>query len=241
MEHPAAKEILERITPMKQFSQLSPETLTSLANCGVQAKYKPNQFLWNIGDSGDCCIFIMSGLIEITRPSGTEEETTMGIFGEHDTIGLSAILQRSSYPGNAKALDHSTAIKFYLKPLLSEKESKKISAEISQWLREMMLIHEQILREKIDILSAGTIDDRFLELIKHLVRRFGKIKNGCKYEIKIKLSKSKAAKLMGIRNETAIRLINDWQKRSLINWGEGSITVHDLDLVERYIIQKHSK
>jgi hypothetical protein len=54
------------------------------------------------------------------------------------------------------------------------------------------------------------------------------------------MTKSKAARLMGLRTETTIRLINDWQKRGLIKWNKDQITLQDLELIERFIIKKKS-
>ncbi len=234
-------EILAILKEDQSFSQMNEKTIRALASCAVIGKYKHNQYLWKYGDQGDHCTLVTSGLIEVTRPTGDEEDTCMGIFGKGDVIGLSAFLHKINFPGSAKALDDSKTIKFYLSALNDIPDNKIILQDLSSWMRERILAHEHILREKIDIITAGTIENRLRELFKHLLRRFGNIKSGFKYEIKIKLTKSKAAKIMGIRNETAIRLINDWQKRNLIKWEEDKIIIHNLEMIDRLIMQKRSK
>lgn len=234
-------EILTFLKNDKHFAQFEDSTLRAIATCSVVGSFKQNQFLWNFGEQCDHCTLILSGLIEITRPTGTEEDTCMGIFGTGDTIGLFAFLNKVTFPGSAKALNPSKTLKMYLGTLNEGPNKNSILNEMNHWLKERILAHEHILREKIDIISAGTIENRLRELFKYLLRRFGSIQSGCKYEINIKLAKSKAAKLMGIRNETAIRLINDWQKRNLIQWEEDKIIVTDLDIIDRYIMQKRSK
>ncbi len=229
------EKILKILEGRKLFSRLNESSLQLIANASVLQDMKPKQTLWNIGDSGEHCTFILHGLVEILRPSGTEQDCCMGIFGPNDFIGLSAVMRRASYPGSAIAIQNSTIIQMFALPFMS-------NPDISNFLREMLLRHEQIISEKVTILSAGEIDDRFFELLKYLKRRFAtKKSSGCKTEIEVTLSKSKAAKLMGLRSETTIRLINKWQKLNLILWQENKITVHDMDAIERYVVMGHSK
>lgn len=238
---PVTEKIFEILKTRKEFSMLSSEALRELAAVAVYQHYKAGQELWASGDPGDFCVYMMEGLFEISRSSGTESETCVGIFGPSDTIGISAILNKTNYPGTARALNESRVLKFYMRSLLSDKKASAVHSEISIWLREMLLKHEQILRDKIDILTAGTVEDRLFELLKHFVRRFGIIQGSFKYIIPISITKSKAAKLIGIRSETAIRLINDWQRKKLIEWTDDKITLHNLQLIERYVIQQHAK
>ncbi len=230
-------EITKAINEEKVFSLLSPVTKEALAKCAVIAKFKQNQYLWHYGDSCDYCTLILSGLVEINRPTGSEEDTCMGVFSRNDVVGLSALLRKIAFPASARVLTEARVMKLYLAPLLHHEKEGVVKQEVANWVRDRMLSHEHILREKIDILTAGNTEDRLRELFRHLLRRFGSIKTGCRYEINIKLSKSKAAKLMGIRSETAIRLINDWQKLKLIDWNEDKITIHDLEMIDRYIMQ----
>lgn len=234
-------EIIKLLNDVHTFSNMDDATIASIASCSTIGSFKLNQFLWKFGDQGDHCTLILSGLIEIIRPTGVEEDTCMGIFGKGDVVGISALLNKTTFPGSSKALEDTRTLKIFLGTLNETNTSKHSIQEINQWMRERVLAHEHILREKIDIITAGTIENRLRELFRHLLRRFGSIKSGCKYEINIRLSKSKAAKLMGIRNETAIRLINDWQKRNLIKWDEEKIIIQDLEMIDRFIMQQRSK
>lgn len=234
------KEIYTLLSEKKKFSSLSTKSLKILASHAIQTKLAPHQTIWKFGDSGLFFVLICSGLVEVTRPCGIEDETCMGIFGPDDIIGLSALLKNTPFPGTAKTLLPTEVIKFYIHPSLEGIADPELNPELSLWYRENLLRHEQILREKIDILTAGTAEERLFEFIKHFLRRFGTNKVGAKFEIRIQMTKSKAARLMGLRTETTIRLINDWQKRGLIKWNKDQITLQDLELIERFIIKKKS-
>lgn len=238
---PAAENIFKRLRPRKSFSKLSNEALMELCKVAVLDQGKNGSVVWNVGEPCDYCVYITGGLLEIQRASGTESETVVGIFGPSDMIGISAILKKTNYPGTARSLGESQVVKFYLRSLFSDQKGSPLAQELNAWLREMLIRHEQVLRDKIDILSAGSVDDRMYEFLKHLVRRFGKIEGSFKYSVPIELTKSKAAKMIGIRSETAIRLINHWQRSKLIDWKEREIIVHNTQMIERYVMQKHAQ
>lgn len=238
---PVTEKIFALMRSKKDFAKLSSEALEELASVAVYQQNKPGQEVWSAGDPCDYCVYVLDGLLEINRSSGTESDTVLGIFGPSDMIGISAILNKTNYPGSAKSLSESKIVKLYMRGLLSDKKLNTVNQEINAWLREMLIKHEQILRDKIDILSAGTVDDKLFELLKHLIRRFGAAEGPLGYRVSIALTKSKAAKLVGIRSETAIRLINDWQKKKMIEWNDHGILVHNIQLIERYVIQKHSE
>lgn len=213
-------------------SELSTEALTALASAAVKRTYKPRECIWKIGDPGEFIAIVMSGAVAITRHSGGNEEMTVGIFGTTDVIGISAVIQKKPYPGTAKVLANDTEIiKCYIRPLLNENTS--VTQELQSWIREMILLHEQILRDKIDIINAGSVELRVFELLKHLVRRFGQHESAVKHTIPIGLTRAQVGNLVDIRPETIIRLISRWQKQKLLEWSGEGILIRDMDLLEK--------
>lgn len=214
-------------------SRLSSEARALIASVAVKRKLLAEDYLWQMGDPGEFIGIIVSGLVEITRYSSSgDEEMTMGIFGPSDVIGLSAVMKKTPYPGNAKSLVKETeVIKLYLRPLLQTK-SPHIT-EIHTWIREMFLLHEQVLRDKIDILNAGAVENRVFELITHLIRRFGRHESHLRHYIPIRLTRAQAAKMTDVRAETIIRLISRWQKQHLLSWTQDGILIENLPMLEK--------
>ncbi len=227
------KAIKSDFDSLRCTSKLSSEARALLASVAVKRKLSSEDYLWEMGDPGEFIGIIASGLIEITRYSlGGDEEIAMGIFGPSDVIGLSAVMKKTSYPGSAKALAKETeVIKLYLRPVLQTK--KPINTEIHTWIREMFLQHEQVLRDKIDILNAGAVENRVFELINHLIRRFGRHESHLKHFIPIRLTRAQAAKMTDVRVETIIRLISRWQKQHLLSWTQDGILIENLPMLEK--------
>jgi CRP-like cAMP-binding protein len=97
----------------------------------------------------------------------------------------------------------------------------------------MVLHHEQVLRDKIDMLNAGSVENRVFELLNHLIRRFGKQESHLQHFIPIRLTRAQIGKLVDVRVETIIRLISRWQKQKLIVWKETGILIENLPLLEK--------
>lgn len=239
------KPLQDELKELRCVRSLSQKTIALLASCAVKKKYKEGQIIWKAGDPGDFFAILSTGLAEITRHSATsDEESLMGIFGPSDAIGLSALLGQSTFPGNATAITKDTAlIKLYIRHLIKPGASiqTETSEELGSWLRELFLAHEQVLRDKIDILHSGSVEGRAIELMLHLIRRFGdrdSHNRSKKCVIPVGLTRARLAKLINVRVETAIRLISKWKKAHLVQWNKNQIIIEDLSLLENQRKQK---
>lgn len=208
-----------------------------LASVAVKRKFSSGEKIWEMGDPGEFIAIVVSGLVEISRYTLAEEEITMGVFGPSDVVGLSAMLKKTTYPGSAKSISKgSELIKLYLRPILRGNNAQ--IAELQVWIREMVLQHEQVLRDKVDMLNAGSVENRILELLNHLIRRFGKQESRFRYLIPIRLTRAQIGKLVGARVETIIRITSRWQKQKLIAWKETGILIDNLPLLEKSLLKK---
>ncbi len=104
----------------------------------------------------------------------------------------------------------------------------------------MFLLHEQILRDKIDILTADTIEYRIFEFLLHLRRRFGVTDGRTKFTIPLAISKTQISKIIDARPETVFRTLTEWQKRGFVDWLPEKIIVHGFEQLEQHI-QKPKK
>lgn len=213
-------------------SGLSRDALVQLASVAVRKTYNTNEYLWKMGEPGNSMAVIISGLIEINRFTSNDEEMTIGLFGPSDVIGISAVIKKTTYPGTAKVVaDGTEVIKFYIRPVLQDKKSESI--EVVAWVREMLLNHEQILRDKIDIINAPSVDCRIFELLKHLIRRFAQHESQIRHYIPLRLTRQQMGRLIDVRVETIIRTINRWKKMNLVQWTKEGILIENLTLLEK--------
>ncbi len=214
-------------------AHLNTNALQAMAAVGVKREFQKNQALWNVGEPGEFLVIICQGFIEITRYSNRDEEICMGIFGPTDVVGISAIMGKTRYPGSAKCLvNKSEVIKLYLRPLL-QSSNQAVANDIHNWIRENLLLHEQVLFDKIHTLNAGSVEHRILELLKQFVRRFGHKDKAGNVTIPIALTRTQVAKLTDVRVETIIRSVSRWKKDGLIDWGNEQIVIPNLAQLEK--------
>jgi len=239
-EQKTIKQGRKLIDSLRAFERLSPEGRDILAESAIVQKIRLDQYLWQYGDSSEYFACIASGVIEISRPTPLGAENLMGIFGPGDFIGLSAFLKRTPFPGFSKAISpDTTVLKFYLRNQTQKSGTKY--EEIMTWIREMFLLHEQILRDKIDILTAGSIENRILEFLLHLRRRFGVIEGRVKCTIPIAISKTQVAKIIDARTETVFRTLAAWKKMNLIDWETQKIIVPNFEFLELHVHKQLNK
>lgn len=228
-------QILSELRKFKLFAQLSPELLEAISKIAVNSKFKKGSYLWQKDDPGHFFTLVTKGIVEISKISPQGNETVFGIFGPGDLIGVSAVLKKSSFPANAVSVTKDTeVVKFYIHSINQNLE-KELKLELLTWLKESILVHEQILREKIEILSSGKLDTRIPHLFTHLLLRFGIEKNSKqKNFIPFPISKTQIARLIEVRVETIIRYLGKCKKEGSIIMGRDGILIPDLkNLMEK--------
>lgn len=224
-------QLLGMIKAGRAFQSLSDENQKYLSQHGVLAKLRKNEFLWQRHDPGDYCVHIFEGLIEIVNINEQAEQRIVGIFGPGDIVGLSAILKRSVFPASAVIASKTCRImKFYIRSANHDLDSNQRD-NMSTWQREMLLHHEQILRDKIVMLGAGRLQTRLIAFFDHMRLRFSKDLDpkAQKVFIPIALTKTQIAKVVEARVETVIRELNKWEKAGYLTMGDDGVTLERLD------------
>jgi len=196
---------------------------------GFRRHYLAGEGLWNRGEKATAFTLISQGLVEGIRNLSENSTTIMAFFGPGDIIGLPAFTAKSVFPGTARALTGKVeVIKFYLHPALEEK-NKLQSAELQElngWLRLQLVKHDQHMLTKIDLLQAATAEDRLKQALEQLRARFAPTDNP--HFIPLRLTRALLAGLTGLRTETIIRIVNQWQKDGLIKWNSRGILFNPL-------------
>lgn len=218
--------LLVKSLPCGRF--LSARACEAVSQTAIRKKIPKLETLWSMGDRADFVAIIVSGAVEISKTSVDGQETCLGIFGCSDAVGISAALARTEYPATARSIAKNTEIiKIFVRPLL-QGGAEPWYEELSQWLRKLLLAHEHVLRDKIDVLSAGRVESRLIALFDRLIARFGEAESKKGFRIPFAISKTQIAKLIEVRPETVIRTLSHWQKKSWIQFKDEQIFICDL-------------
>ncbi len=229
------KKITNIFRSLNFSKDFSSETLQTISGSSIKKTLGLNKSLWSGGDASEFIGIIVSGAMEISKISDLGKETSLGIFGPHQSIGIMDALKKRPHASTAKAITSQVEIlKVFIKPLMMKTHFPIRQHEVSQWIQGLLLSHMEVLQDKIDMVCAGRVKKRILECFRLLIPRFGKSYGKDSYKIKIPLSKTQISKLVEIRPETIIRILNQWEKTSLIIFNREEVIIPNLSILERY-------
>lgn len=97
------------------------------------------------------------------------------------------------------------------------------------------MTHVRTLRDKIDVMSAGSVPQRLASLLIGLVERFGDEAEDGSTILPIPLGRTDLALLVGTTVETAIRAMRKWQKDGIVDTVEGGFVLRDLAALRRMV------
>jgi CRP-like cAMP-binding protein len=220
---------------MRTMQSLSDAAVRSLADVSTLQPLRPGQPLWRMGDLGEYIGVVLSGCLEVNRLSPEGKEFGMGFFGPCDVVGITAVLKKIPYPCTARAFARDTkVVKIYLRSVI-QRADPPLALEISEWLKELILSHQQILLDKVDITSAGKTETRVFELLLQLNRRFGVKTSRTGSVIPLSISRTQVSRLVDVRPETAIRLFALLKKANLLYFEQDGIRIPDWNDLKTWI------
>jgi len=173
------------------------------------------QLLWRAGDAALKFSWIESGLAKIVHTGVEGNEAIYGLFGPGDDLGVAAVLEHGHYPADAVAASTRLVVRQNLAaPILA---AAATDLALGNAMRDALLSHTRVLRQTIEIFSAGAVPRRLATLLLTLGERFGAqpIRAG-RLLVPLRLSRAELAALVGARVETIIRIMSRWQREARV-------------------------
>jgi CRP-like cAMP-binding protein len=109
------------------------------------------------------------------------------------------------------------------------------SPSLREAVDRALLAHTDALRDKIDIVSAGTVPRRLAALFLHLARRFGVPSETGAVTIEIGLTREQIGQLVSARTETVVRVLGRWQRAGWFDGGRARIELVRPDMLARIL------
>ncbi len=211
---------LAALSAWPPYSRLPPEVQRQLEARALVRELKRGQYVWREGERAAHFVLILRGLVKIVHPTPAGQEPILGIFGQGDSIGDSAVLQQAGYPADALVSSRSaTLLQLESAPLL---RAQQALPQVSQAMQQVLIGHTRELREKINVTSAGSVPQRLAALLLYLARRFGAAPAAGAWSVPLAISRAELAALAGTTVETTIRTLSRWRRQGLIASAAGS-------------------
>lgn len=217
--------IVDKLRGFPLFRQATAETLRDIADATTVTICQQGDFLWHAGDVPAHCYFLTRGLLEITRATPDGQEIALALFGPRECPGLFAALEGKRFPAAARCLStDAEVLRVELSALLrAVDQAPTVTRAMSQVLRD----HNAILREKVEVLTAGEVPQRLATLFHLLGERFGDDDVTGALSIPLTLTRRVLARLVGVRVETVIRVLARWEREAFVETSERGFVVRD--------------
>lgn len=211
-----------------------PSALTDFFLKSAQKRvFKKGDLLWQQDDAAASFVIVLDGVIELLATYKTMKSQLLGVFGPGDVIGLSDLIKHGRHQTTAKISSrYATVLLVPLKPDESPFETP-LKLEFKNWVVKQLLVHEQILKDKIFILSAGRLHNKLVVLFKSLITRFAKNASGSVIVLPLSMTKTQIAKLVDSRVETVIRALNKWERADYIEINSDQLRLKNFDKLKK--------
>lgn len=221
-------QVLER-TPT--LGGTPPEVLERMASLANTRSLSRGEQLWKAGDQPRAMVVIRSGLIKVVRSAPKGRSAICGLFGAPETVGDVALLKDVPYPADAVVVTDSASIIWIPKALVLEAMQKnpELGVSIACGMHSKM----SALHDKIDVLSAGSVEARLATLLIKLYDQFGDDFDDGTSKVPVALSRRELADLVSTSFETAIRVMTRWEREGVVDTGDQGFTVRNLHALQK--------
>lgn len=205
------REILER-TPV--FSPVEAEVLGRLVQTAFLQNFSRGQYLWRAGDRPHGMTVVANGLVKVARPTPRGRLALCALFGAPGTVGDLALINEGRYPAHAVAATQSVGVIILPRgPILEAlKQSRHFALSLARNLEEKV----SVLHEKIDVLSAGSVEVRLATILLKLYARYGDDFDDGTLRVGVSLSRQDLADLVATSFETVIRVMTRWERDGVV-------------------------
>jgi CRP-like cAMP-binding protein len=213
------KRLTEHIASIPLFQGLSAAYHDELAMIVVDQEFQRGGLIFSEGDAGNGFYVIIDGKVKIFKLSFDGKEQILHILGPGEPFAEVAVFTGSTYPANAIALEKSGLFFFPRKAfveLIATQPALAMNMLATLSLRLKQFAH------MIEALSLKEVPGRLAAYILVDSKQ-----DSTEQTIKLTVSKTQLASLLGTIPETLSRILAKMNKQGLIETEGSTITILD--------------
>jgi CRP/FNR family cyclic AMP-dependent transcriptional regulator len=183
--------------------------------------YKKKQLIYTEGNHPVRLFYIQKGKVKSIKTNDDGKALTVGLFGEGDYVGYTAILEGTVYKETTEAIEDTTLsiiAKDDFEKLLQT--NKEVANQFIQLLAQGVTDREKQLVG----IAYNSLRKRVAEALVLLQNKYTKDDEG---KFSIHISREDLAHIAGTATESIIRTLSDFKSEKLIDIKDGSIIILD--------------
>jgi len=214
------------------FSQLSAEQLAPIAQVAVPRRFKANTVIFHEGDSSDTCYIVRTGSAQAVREHADGRTIALATFGIGDIFGELAMFNDEARSATVESVTDLEVIAILGSDMRWVLRSHPdIAVQLVQTLGSRLReVNERLARQ-----SFHSVQSRVAAVLIDLIENQRKIDSSLDRDLVIRTRQSDLAKFAGTSRESTSRFMAKLQRDGVVKQGRGKVTVHDPELLKRYI------
>ena len=195
------------------------KALEELVEASPVNGYKKKQIIYSEGNHPLRLFYIQKGKVKTFKTNDDGKELTVGLFGEGDYVGYTAILEGTVYKETAEAIEDAT-----LAIIAKEEFEKllKVNKEVAQQFIQVLAQSVTEREKQLVGIAYNSLRKRVAEALVLLQKKYTKDEEG---NFSIHISREDLAHIAGTATESIIRTLSDFKSEKLIDIKDGSIII----------------
>jgi len=208
------------------FAGLSEADLQALGKDFRHREFAKEEVLFRQGDESRDLYVVFKGKVRIFKISPAGHETSLNIFSAGGIIGEFALLDGEPRSATAVALGRCSVWQMAADTFLSHLRSKpELALQTARLLAKKLRWTAAYAEAVAQYDAAG----RLLHILLLYNEQFGEeLEPGKRYALDLSLNQTDLASLVGARREWVNRLLREWERRGLLQYEDGKLTIFDL-------------
>ena len=206
------------------FEGLSPADLSRINQSFREIGFKTNETICYAGDPAEHLFVVADGRVKLMRHTQAGKEVLVDLLARGEFFGSLSVLGEGVYVDSALA---QTSVCILVIDKADFVQILTRYPSVSLRVIETIADRLRFAHERLERLSAGTVEERIAYTLLHLGNKFGENKRGVGLLIQVPLTRDDLAAMTGATTETASRVMSQLQKDGLIQSGRGWVAIRD--------------
>jgi CRP-like cAMP-binding protein len=207
------------------FERMSDEDLDRLLAHATARREPQGDAVFEQGQQAASFFLLLHGRLKVTQVTQDGQQIIVRVVHPGDLFGFAKALQRSDYPGTARAATESVILGWPtdLWPSFVE-QNPRLAVSAMQTIGQRLEEAHTRIRE----MSTEEVERRVAHAVLRLSRQAGrKEEDGIRIDFPI--SRQDIAEMTGTTLHTVSRILSAWEARGLVEGGRQKLLVRDMN------------
>jgi len=227
---PVTVEIARHHSRVQIFSGLGPDEMNRIATHARSLRKARGEFIYMPGDRADFVYILRQGRVKLSVLAESGKEIAIDIIQPGEIFGEFALVDESPRSNMTQALDD------VLMWVFAKREfTELLSSQQKLALSYIRLVGDRRRRmeKKLSDITSKAVSARVCELLHELATSSAEVETASS-DYLVPLTHHDVASLIGAARQTTTTVLNDMERRSIIELGRGWIRIKRLKELQTY-------